>query len=80
MWCSVIKQDIFIKTRIFEGVFYILFGAVCLGLLAKSGSKKAQVALHIMMILLSFTLIVTNACQIGLIHQYARNFNPQVTN
>ena len=32
-----------------------------------------------MMILLSFTLVVTNACQIGLIHQYARNFNPQVT-
>ena len=35
--------------------------------------------MHILMILLSFTLIVANACQIGLIHQYARNFNPQVT-
>ena len=30
------------------------------------------------MILLSFTLIVTNACQLGLIHQYATNFNPKV--
>ena len=54
--------------------------AVTLGLLAKSGSKKALLVMHILLILISFTLIVTNACQLGLIHQYARNFNPKVMN
>ena len=52
--------------------------AVTLGLLAKSGSKKAMLSIHILMILLSFALIVANACQLGLIHQYAENFDPKV--
>ena len=56
----------------------MLFATLCLGVLAKSGSKKALLSFHIIMILLSFTLIVTNACQLGLIHQYAKNFNPKV--
>merc|ERR1711953_1276027 len=64
---------------IIAGVFYILLAAVTLGLLAKSESKKALLVMHILLILISFTLIVTNACQLGLIHQYARNFNPKDT-
>ena len=57
----------------------MLLAAITLGLLAKSGSKKALLSMHILMILLSFTLIVTNACQLGMIHQYAMNFNPKDT-
>ena len=47
-------------------------------MLAKSGSKKTLVSLHVLNILLSFTLIVTNACQLGMIHQYAAEFSTEV--
>ena len=49
-----------------------------LGVLAKSGSGKTLLSLHIILVLISFTLTVTNACQLGMIHQYAKDFTPQV--
>ena len=55
-----------------------MFAAVMLGVMAKSGSGKTLLSLHILLVLLSFTLTVTNACQLGMIHQYAGNFNPKV--
>ena len=50
-----------------------------LGVLAKSGSKKTLVSLHVVIILLSFTLIVTNSCQLGMIHQHATAYNPKTS-
>ena len=42
--------------------------------------KKALLGVHVSLILLSFTLVITNACQIGMIHQHAPVFNVEVTN
>ena len=56
---------------ILAGVSFIIIGSVALYVLTKKGcSKTFLYSIYITMILLSFTLIVTTACQIGLIHQY----------
>ena len=40
--------------------------------IAKKGqNKKALIGIHACLLLLSFTVVIANACQIGLIHQYA---------
>ena len=41
--------------------------------------KKALLGVHVSLILLSFTLVITNACQIGMIHKHAPVFKVEVT-
>ena len=40
--------------------------------------KKALLGVHVTLILLSLTLVITNACQIGMIHQHAPVYSVEV--
>ena len=56
---------------IIAGFFYILFAIIFLIKLSTGGSGTILMSiLNILMIILSFTLILTNACQIGLVSWY----------
>ena len=44
----------------------------------KGHNKMAMIGVNATLLLLSFTLVITNACQIGLIHQYAANYDAEV--
>jgi hypothetical protein len=56
---------------IIAGFFYIIFATVFLARLCSGGSgTKLMSILNILMVILSFTLILTNACQIGLVSWY----------
>ena len=69
----------FINMRNFIGFFYmILAGVAMLVISKKDHNKKALIGVHICLILISFTLVVANACQIGLIHQYATTYSAEV--
>ena len=46
----------------------------------KGHNKMAMIGVNATLLLLSFTLVITNACQIGLIHQYAANYDEEVSN
>lgn len=45
----------------------------------KGHNKMAMIGVNATLLLLSFTLVITNACQIGLIHQYAANYDEEVS-
>ena len=48
--------------------------------IAKKGqNKKALIGIHACLLLLSFTVVIANACQIGLIHQYATPYDAEVS-
>ena len=56
---------------IIAGFFYIIFATFFLVKLCSGGSgTKLMSILNILMVILSFTLILTNACQIGLVSWY----------
>ena len=56
---------------IIAGFFYIIFAAVILAKLGKAESGTSLMSImNIILIILSFTLILTNACQIGLVSWY----------
>ena len=56
---------------IIAGFFYIIFGAVFLAKLGKGDSGTGLMSImNIIIIIISFTLILTNACQIGLVSWY----------
>ena len=56
---------------IIAGFFYIIFATFFLVKLCSGGSgTKLMTILNILMVILSFTLILTNACQIGLVSWY----------
>ena len=56
---------------IIAGFFYIIFAAVILAKLGKAVSGISLISImNIILIILSFTLILTNACQIGLVSWY----------
>jgi len=56
---------------ILAGLFFICIAFLVLLVLTKKGcSKNFLYPLYIILILLSFSLILTTGCQIGLIHQY----------
>ena len=57
----------------------ILAGVAMLVISKKDHNKKALIGVHICLILISFTLVVANACQIGLIHQYATAYSAEVS-
>ena len=40
--------------------------------------KKPLLGVHVSLILLSFSLVITNACQIGMIHQHAPVYSVEV--
>ena len=44
-----------------------------------SNPKKALLGVHVSLILLSFTLVITNACQIGMIHKHAPVYKIEVS-
>jgi len=63
---------------ILAGFFYILLAGVAMILIAKKGqNKKALIGIHACLLLLSFTVVIANACQIGLIHQYATPYDAE---
>ena len=62
----------------FIGFFYMCLAGVAMIVIAKKGNKKALLGIHVCILLLSFTLVIANACQLGIIHQYALTYNPQV--
>ena len=56
---------------IIAGSFYIIFPTAFLAKLCSGGSgTKMTTILNILVVILSFTLILTNACQIGLVSWY----------
>ena len=64
-----------------SGFFYFCLTGVAMYVLSQKGnnSKKALLGVHVTLILLSFTLVITNACQIGMIHQHAPVFSVEVS-
>ena len=54
---------------IIAGLFYIIFGLVTLCVLS-SGNDTAIIAVNIVTGLISVTLVLVNACQIGLVTWY----------
>ena len=76
---SINYFGIFGNFKFFLGFFYILLAGVAMILIAKKGhNKKALLGIHASLLLLSFTVVIANACQIGLIHQYATPYDAEV--
>ena len=44
----------------------------------KGQNKKGMLGLHALLLIISFILIIANACQIGIIHQHATSYNAEV--
>ena len=63
-----------------SGFFYFCLTGVAMFVLSQKGSspKKALLGVHVTLILLSLTLVITNACQIGMIHQHAPVYSVEV--
>ena len=61
-----------------KGFSYMCFAGIAMIVMSKKGNKKALLGVHVCILLLSFTLVITNSCQLGLIHQYATAYNLQV--
>ena len=56
---------------IMTGVFFITIASLAIVILSrKSFNKSYLYLLYVIIIILSFSLIITTACQIGLIHQF----------
>ena len=63
------------------GFFYILLAGIAMLVLGKGKghNKMAMIGVNAVLLLLSFTLVIANACQIGLIHQYAANYDAETS-
>ena len=63
-----------------SGFFYFCLTGVAMYVLSQKGNcpKKALLGVHMTLILLSFTLVIANSCQIGMIHQHAPVYSVEV--